>query len=88
MLKYPNFISGSLIEDIDGKATVVGLYLWTDSKCRIKYPGVFTNVAEYLQWIKDTMKIIENTTPPPTTTTTTPPLPTTSPGKIVVLTIS
>ena len=36
-------------------------------KCPIRYPGVFTNVAYYLNWIKETMTTIENATPPPPT---------------------
>ena len=64
-----------MIKNINGKATIVGVFSWTvpKSKCAVKYPGVFTNVAKYLQWIKDTMTTIKNATPPPPTTPTPPP---------------
>ena len=37
-------------------------------KCPIRYPGVFTNVAYYSNWIKETMTTIETATLPPPTT--------------------
>ena len=51
-------ISGGLIKDVEGKATLIGITSWGMFGCPVGRPGVFTNVAKFADWIE---KIITDT---------------------------
>ena len=60
-------ISGGLIKNVEGKATIIGITSW-GKNCQLGRPGVFTNVAKFSDWIE---KIMTDTANNITTTTTT-----------------
>ena len=45
-------ISGGLIKNVKGKATLIGITSWGAPGCPVGRPGVFTNVAKFADWIE------------------------------------
>ena len=54
-------ISGGLIKNVKGKATIIGITSWSTTGCPVGRPGVFTNVAKFADWIEE---IMTNTSTP------------------------
>ena len=59
---------GGLIDNVGGKATVVGITSYTavpglDTCCLIKKPTAFTNVAKYADWIKNIIEMVDHVDP-------------------------
>jgi len=42
---------GPLVHNVDGKWTLIGLTSFGDGCARPGYPGVYTEVGHYLEWI-------------------------------------
>lgn len=48
---------GPLVEEVDGQIVVVGVVSWGAGCAQKNKPGVYTNVVEFLPWIKETTGI-------------------------------
>ena len=53
-------ISGGLIKNVEGKATIIGITSWGYRSCPVGRPGVFTNVAKFSDWIEKIMNDTAN----------------------------
>ena len=58
-------ISGGLIKNVEGKATIIGITSWGTPDCPVGRPGVYTNVAKFSNWIEEIMTDITTPAPPP-----------------------
>ena len=49
-------LTGPLVKEVDGKATVVGIVSWVKNRdCR--GTNVFANVAKFTDWLQERMKM-------------------------------
>ena len=55
-------ISGGLIKNVKGKATLIGITSWGAPGCPVGRPGVYTNVAKFSNWIEEIMTDTDITT--------------------------
>ena len=55
-----NYFLGGLIENVGGKATIVGVASFVSEKgCPVHKPQGFANVANYLDWIHNILEEVK-----------------------------